>query len=222
MYHNNVLCVRKIKRETRTLECTRSLIKPLFSPMIPSLCQTTFFRKRSEKPCFWWRLERKTAPTPGKVWAKLSHRLWRRIIRCKIGFCDGWWESINVIYINPKWRRVGNTDVRFTHIVEMIYARLYRAIHQQNLHSFFLYVTTRLSVLSRLCRHACQCISLGRNASKQRRHVYRNKCNARPNVCGANGTYTRGSSYQIAIHITGCNYSTYPPFSLYMHMQVEL
>lgn len=45
------------------------------------------------------------------------------------------------------------------HIVEMIYA-LYRAIHQENLHSFFLYVTTRLSILSRLCRHACQCISL--------------------------------------------------------------
>jgi len=61
--------------------------------------------------------------------------------------------------------------VRFTHIVEMIYARLYRAIHQQNLHSFFLYVTTKLSVLSRLCRHACQCISLGQNALKQHRHT---------------------------------------------------
>lgn len=43
-----------------------------------------------------------------------------------------------------------------------------------------------------------------------------------PNVCGANGTYTEGSSYQIAIHITGCNYSMYPPFSLYMHTRIEL
>lgn len=44
---------------------------------------------------------------------ELSCRIDYDIARCKIGFCSGRRKSINVIYINPKWRG-GNTDVRFT------------------------------------------------------------------------------------------------------------
>lgn len=90
--------------------------------MHPVFIQTAIFNSKSLSKDFFSETIRKalllTTPSSAKnifntwkVWAKLSH--WLRIARRKIGFRGGRRESINVIYINPKWRG-GNTDVRFT------------------------------------------------------------------------------------------------------------